>query len=82
MHIRLVIHAFSVCLMTRKGFLQLQEKQECLRCLYWALRKVIVFPQSHVETELSLHPTLQTGFHLLIQVHAEQYQGSPTISLK
>lgn len=63
MHIRLVIHALSVCLMTRKGFLQLQEKQECLRCLYWALRKAIVFPQSHVETELSSsHPPNRFSF--------------------
>lgn len=81
-HIRLVFHAFPGCLMTRKGFLQQQEKQAYLRWLCWALYKALVFPQSPVETELPVHPTLQSAFHLLIQVHTEQYQGSSTTLLK
>lgn len=78
-HIRLVFHAFPVCLMTRKRFLQQQEKQEYLG---WALHKALVFPQSPVETELPVHPTLQSAFHFLIQVRAEPYQGTSTTLLK
>lgn len=53
-HIRLICHAFLCCLMTRKGLLQQQEKQDNLRWLYWALCKGLVFPQSSVEIRLPL----------------------------
>lgn len=53
-HIRLVCRVLLWCLISRKGLLQQQEKQDNLRWLYWAPCKALAFPKSFVEMELPL----------------------------